>query len=201
MTRSACSRWVARALGDSKKQRNLFPLRTVRSLKFSPCLWILLTALGFLISVPLCSLNLTFLQESCVYLPWPSESWWEAGNPSPWISVQQMLALLGRDLINDVYIRKLDFNILSLMSIITDRVLSPQLKYKSKQVMCTQFKVLTNSSFRTKPQSWKLTCVSRLTCTGLQPCQVEMLTHIKTPRTGILWNSQDKHPQIFFTDC
>lgn len=199
MTRSACSRWVARALGDSKKQRNLFPLRTVRSLKFSPCLWILLTALGFFISVPLPSLNLTFLQESCVYLPWPSGSWWEAGNPSRCISVQQMLALLGRDLINDVYVRKLNFNILSLISIITDRVLSPQLKYKSKYVICTWFNVLTNCSFRAKPQSWKLTCTDSPAQSSAKV--VEMPIHIKTLSTGILGNSQDKHPQILFTDC
>lgn len=133
-----CKRWhCLQQVGhlcswDSNKPRNLFPLMTVRSLKFLPCLWIFLTAMGFLISVPLPSLNLAFLQESCVYIPWPSESWWEAGNPSRCISVQQMLALLGRDLINDVYMRKLNFNILSLMSVITDRVLSPQLKYKSR---------------------------------------------------------------------
>lgn len=201
MTRSACSRWVARALGDSKKQRNLFPLRTVRSLKFSACLWILLTAMGFFISVPLPSLNLTFLQESCVYLPWPSESWWEAGNPSRCISVQQMLALLGRDLINDVYVRKLNFNILSLMSIITDRVLSPQLKYKSKDVIWLDSMYLQTALSELNHNHENSPVRIYLHRAQAAAKVVEMPIHIKTLSTGILGNSQDKHPQILFTDC
>lgn len=98
---------VLPVLDESRKQRNPFPLRTVSSLKSSPCPCILLTTLWFLVSVPLPSLKVAESDISEVilfaFLGLQKDGEKQVIHQAIF-SAQQMPALLGKDLINDVYI-------------------------------------------------------------------------------------------------